>query len=95
MADHAVYHVVCDVGGRWGVQRDGAIGFITRTDTLYEAMVLARKLAAAGGSGHVLVHRPDGSIETAYPCGPELRTRNGLTIYPATDGAEKGGADDS
>jgi hypothetical protein len=84
LGDQPVYHVVHDVGGRWAVQRDGAVGFITRTDTLDEALALARKLAAAGGVGHVIVHRPDGSLQTAYQVGDELETKDGLTVYPAT-----------
>ena len=64
-----VMHVVHGgMPGGWHIERDGKslVAFNTMADAVIAGQLHGRKLASAGGSALLVLHREDGSIEIEY-----------------------------
>ncbi len=66
MSDRLAYHVLPQGTGGWLVKRHGARRPVSVHVTKGQAVAKAERLVAADPSGRVIVHRPDGTVQTEW-----------------------------
>lgn len=72
MSDRLAYHVLPQGTGGWLVQRDGADRPVSAHVTKGQAVAKAERLVAADPDGRVILHRPDGTVQTEWTPGDGL-----------------------
>jgi hypothetical protein len=90
MKKERVYHVSAESKGRWKIIADDAPPLFVTTER--EALAKAREWAAvADGQSHIVIHRPDGSVEEEHSYGMEsfLHPRPPIQEKPRAHGVEQ------